>query len=343
MRSVLVALVAALVVVAPAGAHSNVVRWFHSPSRNIECEVASGDARGTYAYCQTFKPLQTVQLKANGRSVVCAHRVCPVGNGPINALTLAYGHSLRIGIFRCTSAVSGVRCVVSTSGHGFTIARAGIKTFQDRHTVTARRRPAGQLAWCAVAGAALYVSLDVALVFLRPQFSVLHSAESDYGSRGAYAWVMDANFVLRCLLSLAVVQALRLTTRGDRRMRVGRIFLVVWALASGALAFFPDDPVGTQTYGLARVHVALAFVAFIAVVLGTRIATRALMRDQRWRRITPALAVLSWGALVPILLLGHAHLRPHSLGGLYEKAFLGVELAWFVLVAGWIALGRADL
>jgi hypothetical protein len=29
---------------------------------------------------------------------------------------------------------------------------------------------------------------------------------------------------------------------------------------------------------------------------------------------------------VPILLLGHAHLRPHSLGGLYEKIFLAIEL-----------------
>jgi hypothetical protein len=39
------------------------------------------------------------------------------------------------------------------------------------------------------------VSIDVALVFLRPHFSVLHNAESDYGSRGPYACLMD----LKCL------------------------------------------------------------------------------------------------------------------------------------------------
>jgi hypothetical protein len=128
MRSLLAVCAAGLVLAGSAAAQSNVVRWFHSPSGNIGCEVASGDVRGTYAFCQTAVPPQTVELKANGRSVVC-HRACNIGNGPVNALNLAYGHSLRVGIFRCSSAVSGVRCVVIASGHGFTIARAGVKTF----------------------------------------------------------------------------------------------------------------------------------------------------------------------------------------------------------------------
>ena len=46
---------------------------------------------------------------------------------------------------------------------------------------------------------------------------------------------------------------------------------------------------------------------------------------------------LSYGAFVPILLLGHSRFRPHSLGGLYEKLFLAVELAWFLVAAAWIA------
>ena len=37
-----------------------------------------------------------------------------------------------------------------------------------------------------------------------------------------------------------------------------------------------------------------------------------------------------------MLLLGRTHLRAHSLGGLYEKTFLGVELAWFGVAAFWI-------
>jgi hypothetical protein len=51
------------------------------------------------------------------------------------------------------------------------------------------------------------------------------------------------------------------------------------------------------------------------------------------------LALLSWGALVPVLLLGRVHLPPRTLGG-YEKVFLAVELCWLLVVAVWTALGR---
>jgi hypothetical membrane protein len=182
-----------------------------------------------------------------------------------------------------------------------------------------------RLAAFALAGIAVYVAIDVALVFLRPQFSVLHNAESDYGSRGAYAWVMDANFLLRCAFSLAVVALL------PERLRVSRALLVVWAVGSGLLAFFPDEPGGAAQTGSGKVHVALALVVFIAVIVGTRLASRAL-RDR-------TLVVLSWVAVVPLLLAGRTRFRPHALGGLYEKVFLAIELAWLAVaaarVAGW--------
>jgi hypothetical protein len=127
ISAVVVALAA--LIVGAAGAITNTVRWFHSPSGNIECEVASHDARGTYAYCQTFKPLQTARLGATGHTSVCTHLACSVGNGPEKAKTLVYGQSLRVGIFRCASTVAGVRCVVIASGHGFRIAREGVTTF----------------------------------------------------------------------------------------------------------------------------------------------------------------------------------------------------------------------
>src|SRR4029077_9319672 len=104
----------------------------------------------------------------------------------------------------------------------------------------------------AVVGIAVYIAVDVALVFLRPRLSVLHNAESDYGSKGRYGWLMDLNFVLRCLLSLAVVRALTVVGDLNRRLRPALALLVAWSVASGLLAFFPDDPVGTRTHGLAK-------------------------------------------------------------------------------------------
>jgi hypothetical protein len=46
----------------------------------------------------------------------------------------------------------------------------------------------------------------VLLGFLRPRYSLLYNAESDYG-RGPWYWVMDLNFLLRCALSLAAAGA----------------------------------------------------------------------------------------------------------------------------------------
>ena len=192
---------------------------------------------------------------------------------------------------------------------------------------------AAMLARAAIAGATAYVAIDVALVFLRPRFSVLHNAESDYGSRGSYAWLMDANFVLRGLLGLAVVCALWQTVAPDGRLRLGLRALALWSVASGLLALFPDDPVGTHTHGAAKVHALLAVVAFLAVVAGTIVTARALRPVSGWAAAARALEVVAYVAIVPLLLLGRVHLRPRSLGGLYEKLFLGSELAWFVLAA----------
>lgn len=202
----------------------------------------------------------------------------------------------------------------------------------------ARRAPsASVLAQAAIGGIVLYVAIDVALVFLRPEFSVLHNAESDYGSKGPYAWVMDLNFLLRCFLSIAVVLGLAHVNRHGSRLRIGLALLAVWAIMSGLLAFFPDDPVGTVTHGAAKVHLALAGIAFVAVAIGTRVTTRALRREPQWRPVLVPLAVLSYGAFIPVLLLARVHLRPHSLGGLFEKLFLAIELAWFLVAAVWIA------
>ncbi len=197
------------------------------------------------------------------------------------------------------------------------------------------------LARVAIAGVVVYVAIDIALVFLRPHLSVLHNAESDYGSKGAYGWLMDINFLLRCTLSLAAVVAIWRFERGAATVRNGLVLLTVWAVGSGLLAFFPDDPVGTTIHGRARVHLLLAGIAFVAVIVGTRMITRALRNELRWKPAILPLAVLSWGALVPIVLLARAHLRLHSLGGLYEKLFLAIELAWFLVASLWIA-GSAE-
>lgn len=200
-------------------------------------------------------------------------------------------------------------------------------------------KPDPDVRWFArivLAGVALYAAIDTALLILRPQFSLLHSAESDYGSLGSWDWLMDLNFLLRCLLSLAAIRAITLAVRdeaADPRLRRGLRLLTGWAVTSGLLAFFPDDPAGTRTRWHGEVHLVLAFIAFICVLVGALMVSSALRRLPPWRQLAGSLLILAWGALIPLLLLGHTHFRRHSLGGLYEKIFLGVELLWLLCAA----------
>jgi uncharacterized protein DUF6636 len=105
------------------------VSWFHSPSGNISCEVASKrGALGTYASCQTVNAPRSVLLHSDGSMKVCNGMGC-LGNGPTSAFTLGYGKSVVVGPFKCTSLTSGMRCVVVRSGHGFLLSRSALKRF----------------------------------------------------------------------------------------------------------------------------------------------------------------------------------------------------------------------
>ena len=148
--------------------------------------------------------------------------------------------------------------------------------------------------------------------------------------------LMDLNFLLRGLLSLVAVRALVLATRDQRenlQLRLGLRLLAVWAIASGLLAFFPDDLVGTPTRWRGEIHLVVAFVAFLAVLVGALMVSHALRSIPRWAQLARPLTIIAWGALIPLLLLGHSHFRRSSLGGLYEKIFLGVDLVWLLVAA----------
>ena len=75
--------------------------------------------------CQMFEPRQTAKLTADGSTSICVGSTCSVGDGPEDA-TLPYGHSVSVGIFRCSSADTGIRCVAIASGRGFRISRQGV-------------------------------------------------------------------------------------------------------------------------------------------------------------------------------------------------------------------------
>jgi hypothetical membrane protein len=195
------------------------------------------------------------------------------------------------------------------------------------------------LAWSTLAGIIVYIGIDVLLAFLRPGYSLIHNAESDYG-RGPWFWVMDANFLLRCALSLALVAALAQVIPPSARARGGLTLLSVWAVCSGLLAFFADDIEGTPQLGSGIVHLVLAFIAFVCVTIATIVLSVRLRSEPDWRRATGLLLPVSLAGLVAFLLLGSATGHVHAPGGLYERIFLGLQLLWIALAAGWVIAKR---
>ena len=215
-------------------------------------------------------------------------------------------------------------------------------------TAVSRARPevsnrTTALGWLAVGGVVVYVGIDVLLKFLRPGYSLLYNAESDYG-RGSWYWVMDLNFLLRCAISLAAVSALARTARLDDRGRVGLAMIAIWAAASGLLAFFADNPEGQPITWSGIVHLVLAFIAFVCVAAGTILVSVNLRSDPSWRPVATVLLALSLAGAAAFLLLGTATGHKSEPGGLFERIFLGIQLLWIALVAGFAAVrGPADV
>ena len=130
VRAILV-LTAALAFGVGAGAASSSTqqaRWFHSPTKNIFCELhVSRPTLGTSAFCWARGPAGCVTLNADGTTR--APQNCLISDEPQTAFTLRYGRSVGLGPFRCTSRRVGMRCVVARSGHGFAISRRRLTRF----------------------------------------------------------------------------------------------------------------------------------------------------------------------------------------------------------------------
>lgn len=103
--------------------------YFKSPSGNLECGIGA-DVGGVF--CMSLKPEHSARLSAAGHLVLCQHstptRGCTGNPGEgVRFRTLAYGRSISVAPFRCSSSRAGMTCVVKATGRGFLIARAGVR------------------------------------------------------------------------------------------------------------------------------------------------------------------------------------------------------------------------
>jgi hypothetical protein len=136
MRAIVLALAAALVLAAPASARASTLRFFHSPSRNIDCVLSSASARCDIR-AHTFRaPPRPSFCDLEWGSVLAIDKtgrrggfacVGDTARDP-KSRALAYGRTLRAGSIRCASRLDGMRCN-NRRGHGFLVGRAAYRLF----------------------------------------------------------------------------------------------------------------------------------------------------------------------------------------------------------------------
>ncbi len=109
---------------------------FASPSGNIWCAISETGARCDIAE-KTWNPGPQpatctapvwgpgVAVDGNGPQVVCADASIVRGGGG----TLEYGRSVTVGDFVCASSEAGMRCVQSSTEHGFSLSRRAYTFF----------------------------------------------------------------------------------------------------------------------------------------------------------------------------------------------------------------------
>ena len=125
-----------LVLAVPASAGKTTVKWFVSPNRNVSCQVSSGVALGTLAYCQTIKPARSATLHGNGFVKFCKGSAC-LGDPEETAKTLKAGTDATVGPFTCFGERPNIiTCYVTKTGKGFEASSTGIKKITLRKVAT---------------------------------------------------------------------------------------------------------------------------------------------------------------------------------------------------------------
>jgi len=189
------------------------------------------------------------------------------------------------------------------------------------------------LALIAIIGIVLYVIIDVIAQLLPPHYNAITQAESDLAV-GPYGFLMAINFVIRGLLSLALLIALTRATTKEGRSQFGLILLGIWAVGAFLLALFPTDLAGQKPTLHGLIHLLVAFIAFVCVALGELLFSLRFAADERWQAVRNLTVTIAFLTLIALFLLFFGTFAGlNGIGGLLERLFLGLALLWILVVA----------
>jgi len=176
-----------------------------------------------------------------------------------------------------------------------------------------------------------YVTVQIAMHVLEPEFNPLRVPMSAY-VLGAYgAWMTATYFVLAAGL-LALAYCLATTLRRRPLTATAVIFLVI--AASGALlaGSFPMDLPGGTLTSAGRLHMVGGALTFPSWILGVLLFTLSIRQDPRWQAVSAPLTVVAAGVVVAgaIMFLSVAIL---GFGAYAQRLLVVLLFAWMVLAA----------
>jgi len=197
----------------------------------------------------------------------------------------------------------------------------------------------------AIAGIFLYVALDALTQSLPPHYSALSQAESDLAV-GPFGYIMAVNFINRGILSLLFLLGFSKAVKPSPGYRSGCYLVGLWALGSMILAAFPTDVSGAPTLH-GSIHLVVAILAFLGGVFGELVLSRGLRNDPSKARVgnyAALVAMLAFFSLAALFLgPGVAPRAFQSISGLVERVFIGLVLAWMLVVsAALLSTGLAE-
>ena len=178
----------------------------------------------------------------------------------------------------------------------------------------------------------IYILLDLLLAHLRPDYSLIHNAESDY-TRGKYSYLMDINFIVRCVFSLSFVKILWIEFSKNQKIKSATYWIIAWAISSGLLAFFPDNPYGYPKLWTGQIHLFLATIAFISIIVGMIKISIILKQESLLKNISVLLLIIGIFEIIMFMLTALSGFNPHTLGGLYERIFLALIMIWQIIIS----------
>ena len=164
--------------------------------------------------------------------------------------------------------------------------------------------------------------------FIKDGYSPVDQTISE-GALGSYRWVQVIGFLALAAGSLCVAGLVYSVRGASAGMAITAAVIAFSTVFTITLAIIPADGPAETTVG-GRIHVAAAALAFIIAIAGILLASRTFRGHPVLAPLASASRIIGIASLALLVVAG-AGIEP---AGVWQRATVGGELAWFIVVAG---------